>query len=190
MSCRACAGIVNHLDYIQGMGFDAVWISPVVANTPRGYHGYWAQDLYSINPNYGTADELRALSDALHARGMYLMIDIVGNHMGGDISGISQLAPFNRAEQFHDCAGCPGDCNLHNFYTYPETEHCRLANLPDLNHQNAGVRATLLDWAAALVANYSVDGLRIDTVPEVRQRRRALWNGLEESRAEAGQSEK
>jgi alpha-amylase len=99
---------------------------------------------------------------------MYLMVDIVANHMGGDISGISQLAPFNRPEQYHDCAGCPGDCNIHNFYTYPETEHCRLANLPDLNHQNAGVRATLLDWAAELVANYSVDGLRIDTVPEVK----------------------
>jgi alpha-amylase len=43
---------------------DAIWISPVIVNTPGGYHGYWAADLYSINPNFGTADDLRSLVDA------------------------------------------------------------------------------------------------------------------------------
>lgn len=53
-----------------------VWISPVVANldtsTPYGlpYHGYWAQDIYSINPQFGTSADLVALSNALHTRGM------------------------------------------------------------------------------------------------------------------------
>jgi len=69
-------GIQNHLDYIQGMGFDAVWISPITAqltgNTADGYayHGYWQQDLYTINSNFGTASDLKSLSAALHARGM------------------------------------------------------------------------------------------------------------------------
>lgn len=69
-------GIQNHLDYIQGMGFDAVWISPITAqlqgNTPDGYafHGYWQQDLYELNSNFGTAADLKSLSAALHARGM------------------------------------------------------------------------------------------------------------------------
>jgi len=70
------AGIANNLDYIQGMGFDAVWISPVTrqvqGSTPDGsaYHGYWQQDLYELNSNFGTADDLKSLSSALHARGM------------------------------------------------------------------------------------------------------------------------
>jgi glycosidase len=60
LSCQQ-PGIVNHLDYIQGMGFDAIWISPIVTNTPGGYHGYWSKDLYGINPYFGTADDLRQL---------------------------------------------------------------------------------------------------------------------------------
>ncbi|PQE16480.1 Acid alpha-amylase protein [Rutstroemia sp. NJR-2017a BBW] len=48
------------------MGFDAIWISP---------HGYWPEDFYSVNPHFGTSQDLLALSDALHARGMFLMID-------------------------------------------------------------------------------------------------------------------
>ena len=80
-------GITNHLDYIQGMGFDAVWISPITeqlqGSTPDGtaYHGYWQQNIYELNSNFGTADDLRGLSNALHARGMVRKIacDIVAS---------------------------------------------------------------------------------------------------------------
>lgn len=54
-----------------------IWISPVVENVEgpntldgESYHGYWAQDIYSVNTNFGSASDLVALSDALHARGM------------------------------------------------------------------------------------------------------------------------
>ena len=41
--------VVSKLDYIKGMGFDAIWISPIPVNTDGGYHGYWAQDIYQVN---------------------------------------------------------------------------------------------------------------------------------------------
>lgn len=83
-------GIISKLDYIQvsnlrirkvtlliwvleGMGFTAIWISPVVeqvADPSRGYHGYSAQDLYSVNTNFGSADDLKALAAALNSRRM------------------------------------------------------------------------------------------------------------------------
>ncbi|CAD0112971.1 unnamed protein product [Aureobasidium uvarum] len=88
-------GLIKHLDYIQDMGFTAVckevldlskllideqvWISPVVKNlnasTADGssYHGYWAQDIYAVNTNFGSAADLVSLSDALHKRGMVWM---------------------------------------------------------------------------------------------------------------------
>lgn len=56
-----------------------IWISPVVQNivasTSDGesYHGYWAQNIYEVNSNFGTAADLQALSAALHARGMVRM---------------------------------------------------------------------------------------------------------------------
>jgi len=61
-------GLQSKLDYIKGAGFDAIWITPVVANSAGGYHGYWAQDLYAVNGNYGTADDLKALVSAAHAK--------------------------------------------------------------------------------------------------------------------------
>jgi len=69
-------GIINQLDYIQGMGFTAVWISPVTyqfqGSTLEGvaYHGYWQQDLYQLNSAFGSEQDLKDLAIALHARGM------------------------------------------------------------------------------------------------------------------------
>lgn len=81
-------GIIDQLDYIQGMGFDAVYISPVIenleGNTAYGeaYHGYWPQNLYAVNEHFGTEDDLLALSEELHKRDMYFMVDVVINDMG------------------------------------------------------------------------------------------------------------
>ncbi|PPJ61155.1 hypothetical protein CBER1_04170 [Cercospora berteroae] len=82
-------GIVNKLDYIKGMGFTAVWISPVVENIPNSrygqpYHGYWAQNIYALNTNYGTQEDLKALSAALHARGMASLSSAESN-AGADV---------------------------------------------------------------------------------------------------------
>ena len=58
------------------MGFDAVWISPVtkqlegVTAYGEAYHAYWQTDIYSINSHFGSEDDLKALSAALHARGL------------------------------------------------------------------------------------------------------------------------
>ena len=79
-------GIIKHLDYIQGMGFTAVWISPIVEQVPgssyvgESYHGYWPRNLYAFEARFGTEHDFRSLVDAIHARGMRLMLDIVLNH--------------------------------------------------------------------------------------------------------------
>lgn len=81
-------GITQNLDYIQGMNFDAIWISPVVSQLTQStidgeaYTAYWAQDLYSLEPNFGTVADLKELVQAVHDRGMYIMLDVVVNHMG------------------------------------------------------------------------------------------------------------
>ena len=65
-----------------GMGFDAIWISPIVTNTPNGYHGYWMQDLYGFNSNFGSKADLQKLIEDCHSRNMFIMLDVVGNHVG------------------------------------------------------------------------------------------------------------
>ena len=82
-------GIQQQLDYVQGMGATALWITPPVANQwydpyvdYSGYHGYWARDFAKVDEHYGTLSDYQDLSKALHGRGMYLIQDIVINHTG------------------------------------------------------------------------------------------------------------
>ncbi|MEM9447239.1 MAG: alpha-amylase family glycosyl hydrolase [Cyanobacteria bacterium P01_E01_bin.6] len=85
-------GIEQRLDYLQNLGVGAIWITPVVKNPAPdweyNYHGYAAQDLLAIDARFGsdgtqdTAErELRELVDAAHDRGIYVILDIVLNHM-------------------------------------------------------------------------------------------------------------
>ncbi|KAK8018381.1 alpha-amylase [Apiospora marii] len=175
-------GLINHLDYIQGMGFTAVWISPIVKNlegdTPYGYayHGYWAQDIYSLNENFGTEQDLIDLSAALHSRGMYLMVDVVTNHMGfngcGDCVDYSMLKPFDNSGYYHPF------CEI-NYDDDNSARTCwegdNKVSLPDLKTEDSNIRNTFSDWIKDLVAKYSIDGMRIDSVKHVEK---DFWPGF------------
>jgi len=167
-------GIVSKLDYIQGMGFDAIWISPVVENTPGGYHGYWAQNLFKINPHFGTEQDFIDLINECHKRGIWVMLDVVANHMGNqdNDNDFSSFVPFDSPDNYHSL------CQITNWSDPDNVEFCRLSNLPDLNQDNEFVRASLKDWVASMVSKYKLDGLRIDTVPEVKKQ---FWSEFSEN---------
>lgn len=71
-------GVTSRLDHIASLGCDVVWLSPVFASPT--HHGYDATDLYTVEPRLGTNDDLKALIDAAHARGMRIVLDLVPNH--------------------------------------------------------------------------------------------------------------
>ncbi|RPB01936.1 alpha-amylase [Choiromyces venosus 120613-1] len=160
-------GMQSRLGYIQGLGFDAIWITPIVSNTDGGYHGYWAKDIYSVNTNYGSADDLKSLISAAHAKGMYIMVDIVANHMGpGDITTFN---PFNSASYYHS------SCSIDNYNNQTQVEQCQIAGLPDLKTEDSRVRSLFYGWIKNLVPEYSIDGLRLDTVKHVEK---DFWSGF------------
>ncbi|KAF4153940.1 hypothetical protein CNMCM6069_000132 [Aspergillus lentulus] len=185
-STTAACDVTQRLDYIQGMGFTAIWITPVTEqfyeNTGDGtsYHGYWQQNIYEVNSNYGTAQDLRNLADALHARGMYLMVDVVANHMGYDGAGnsvdYSVFTPFGSLSYFHPY------CLISDYSNQTNVEDCWLGDttvsLPDLDTTKTAVRTIWYDWVKGLVANYSIDGLRIDTVKHVEK---DFWPGYNDA---------
>eukprot|EP00042_Codosiga_hollandica_P008824 m.20279 g.20279 ORF g.20279 m.20279 type:complete len:487 (+) comp31882_c0_seq1:94-1554(+) len=156
-------GVINQLDYIVGLGFNAIWISPMVLNTPQGYHGYWAQDIYSVNPNFGSEQDLQNLVQACHAKGIWVMLDVVANHMGNqdNINDFSAFVPFNDSSHYHPY------CQIQDWTNQQQVEFCRLANLPDLMQENSYVADTLTAWISSVISTYGFDGIRIDTVPEV-----------------------
>lgn len=133
------------------------------------YHGYWPEDIYSVNPHFGTADDLLALSDALHARGMFLMIDVVVNHMGSPPTvEYSRYVPFNDSSYYHP------QSFVKNYDSQQDCEEGWLGDghvsLPDLNTEDPTVVLTLQTWIAKLVQKFKIDGLRIDTVKHVRKK--------------------
>ncbi|HEY1562146.1 MAG TPA: alpha-amylase family glycosyl hydrolase [Caulobacteraceae bacterium] len=82
-------GVLRRLDYIQGLGATAIWITPVFKNKPvqgppghesASYHGYWITDFTDVDPHLGTKADFAALVAAAHARGMKVYLDIVINH--------------------------------------------------------------------------------------------------------------
>lgn len=164
------AGAEGQLDYIAGMGFDAIWISPVPVNYHLGYHGYWATDFFKINPHFGTPVDLTNFVDAAHKRGIWIMIDIVMNHVGPVGNDFSNVYPFNKSEHYHqDCPVTQYTCETQMI------QNCRLANLPDLNQRNPFVKDQLQKYLLWLINDFKFDGIRADTVMYIQN---SYWQGL------------
>jgi alpha-amylase len=81
-------GLLERIDYIKGVGTTAIWLTPSFKNKAvqledgpsAGYHGYWITDFTQIDPHLGSNQDLRALVEAAHARGMKVYFDIITNH--------------------------------------------------------------------------------------------------------------
>jgi glycosidase len=120
------AGITQRLDYIKSLGAGALWLSPVLKNLPfdpGSYHGYGIHDFLRAEPRFATNpftadDELRALVDAAHAAGLYVIFDIVLNHTGDVFAYSGQpSAPHSNTAmpvQWRDASGVaqPGQTDV------------------------------------------------------------------------------
>lgn len=159
------------------MGFTAVWISPIVKNVEGStidgdsYHGYWAQKINSLNDRFGSPEDFQKLADALHARNMKLMVDVVTNHMAfkgcGDCVDYSTYDVFNKQEYYHPF------CLITNYDDPVNTQTCwagsNTVSLPDLRTEDTQVRSLWNSWIKDFVSKYSIDGLRIDSCTSVEQ---------------------
>ena len=77
-------GIINHLDYIDDMGFTALWSSPLLENDmpEQSYHGYAITDFYRVDPRFGTLEVYKELASKARQKGIKLIMDQVANHCG------------------------------------------------------------------------------------------------------------
>jgi glycosidase len=118
-------GLIKRLDYIQGLGATAVWLSPVFTNKPvqgppgqesSGYHGYWITDFTRVDPHLGTDADFKAFVDAAHAKGMKVYMDIIANHTADVI-------------QFAECEG-KNECPYRSIADYPYQRRGGVAGQP------------------------------------------------------------
>jgi glycosidase len=79
-------GIQARLDYLQTLGVTTLWVGPVWRQRAdlQTYHGYGIQNFLDVDPRFGSRQDLRDLVDAAHARGMYVILDIIYNHSGNN----------------------------------------------------------------------------------------------------------
>ncbi len=140
-------GLIQRLDYIQGMGMTAIWFAPVFKNKPvqggpgsesAGYHGYWVTDFTSVDPHFGTNDEFRAFVDAAHARGMKVYMDIITNHTADVI-------------YFAECEGT-GQCAYRSKADYPYSRKGGVRGAP-INDGFAGDHVRTAENYAKLTNN-------------------------------------
>jgi glycosidase len=190
-------GLLQHLDYIQGLGATSLWVTPPVSNqwlTPdgsyAGYHGYWAEHFTKVDPHLGTLDDYRELSRALHARGMYLVQDIVVNHTGNFFSYRDRWRADDPAHgwEAHDASPPvprpsqppfdrndprdPAQRGLGIYHWTPDVSDYgdrrqeldfQMSGLDDLDTENPLVRRALRHSYGFWIREAGVDAFRVDT---------------------------
>jgi len=164
-------GIINHLDYLQGLGVTTLWMTPVLENNmpDRTEHGYAFTDHYTIDPRLGGAPAYLALSYALHKRGMKLIQDAVYNHVGSwhflvqdppSEHWLHQWPKFTQTSYKDQPLMDPYGASIDKKTT---ADGWFTTAMPDLNQSNPNVANFLIQHAIWCVETFGVDGWRIDT---------------------------
>ncbi len=202
------AGITQKINsgYFTDLGVNAIWFTPVVEQihgaTDEGtgltyaYHGYWAKDWTTLDPNFGTKKDLETLVQAAHSKGIRILLDVVLNHTGP----VTEIDPVWPEEWVRTDPAC-------SFDTYENTTACTLVkNLPDILTESddpveipdtllakwkeegrlsqeldelnlffertgypRAPRFYIIKWLTDYIHEYGVDGFRVDTVKHVNE---------------------
>ncbi|HEX2554992.1 MAG TPA: alpha-amylase family glycosyl hydrolase [Microvirga sp.] len=171
-------GIRRRLDYLAGLGVDAVWISPIFPS-PMADFGYDVADYCDIDPLFGTLEDFDRLIAEAHARHLRVILDFVPNHTSDrhpwfQESRSSRTSPKRDWYIWRDAKpdGSPPNNWISNFggpaWTWDEATgqyfyHAFLTEQPDLNWRNPQVRAAMYD-ALRFWLRRGVDGFRVDVI--------------------------
>ncbi len=176
-------GIINRLDYIndgdpdsgKSLGAEGIWLSPIFKSP--SYHKYDTTDYYTIDPSFGTMEDLKELASECDKRGIKLILDLVINHTG---SHNQWFVDFRNAHVTGDTAS-----PYYNFYSWNDSgsasgrsfaklgssDHyyeCNFSgDMPELNFDNPLVYDAVLDIAKYYLNEIGVDGFRFDAAKYV-----------------------
>ena len=164
-------GIIDHLDYLDDMGYTQLWLMPVLENDQASYsyHGYSTTDYYRIDPRYGSNGLYRQLSDQLAKRNMGLIKDVILNHIGSEHwwmkdmpasdwinHGGKFVGTNHRRETMHDPHAAPGEAaGFKDGWFVP--------SMPDLNQRNPLLATYLIQNSIWWIETAKLSGIRLDT---------------------------
>ena len=177
-------GVLQHVDYLDELGVDVVWLSPIYAS-PHDDNGYDISDYQAIDPSFGTLEDFDRLAAELHRRGMKIVMDLVVNHTSDEHrwfvdSSSSPSSPKRdwywwRKPRLGFVGGEPGaePTNWESYFSGPAWQydeasgeyylHLFSRKQPDLNWENPEVRGAVYSMMRWWLER-GVDGFRMDVI--------------------------
>lgn len=156
-------GIREKLDYLAGLGVNALYLTPIF--TAPSNHKYDTADFYAVDPRFGGGGALRRLVDAAHARGMHILLDGVFNHVGEGFAPFQDVVRRGRASEYFSWFIIRGDFPQKEPLNYEVFASC--SYMPKLDTSNPAVQEYLCGVGTHYIAEYGVDGWRLDVSDEV-----------------------
>jgi len=181
-------GILDNLDYLDNLGINTIWITPIVDNIDwnmrhdkegdqYGYHGYWTEDFTQLDEHLGDLETFKELIDSAHDRGIKIMVDVVLNHTGYGLKSTDSGTDISNYPTDEDRATFEG---LIRENPVPgDDQRGELDGLPDLRTEDPAVREQIVGWQtdwlerARTDRGDTIDYFRVDTVKHVDN---TTWN--------------
>lgn len=177
-------GIINHLDYIDEMGFTSIWLNPVIENhmPESSYHGYAITDFYKTDPRFGTNEEYLELAEKMDKRGMKLIMDMIMNHCGAEHWWMKDMpskdwinfegkfkVTNHRKTLVQDPYGSDIDKKIFEDGWF-------VSAMPDLNQRNPFMATYLIQNTIWWIEYLGLDGIRMDTYPYPNKEFMTVWS--------------
>jgi glycosidase len=179
-------GVMDHLDYIQDLGMTAIWFTPTFENdmtTEYGaYHGYAATDLYKVDRRFGSNELYKELVDAVHDRGMKVIMDMIHNHIGDQHWWMDDLPTKDWVHDYEEY----GQTNYRGVIVgdpyASQSDMDRLVKgwfvkeMPDLDQRNELLADYLIQNTIWWIEYSGIDGIRMDTYVFPYKEYMARWS--------------
>ncbi len=147
-------GVEDRLDVIQNLGFTTISLSPIMENAKKGYHGYWIEDFYSIDDQFGDKEALESLIDAAHKRDIKIVLELVTNYAGENFAEKEKKATEDWFKE-NDISPTEGNEWMNESVTFDQS--------------NSEVQNYLLDVADYWMDTYEIDGYKLHAADQADQ---------------------
>lgn len=167
------AGIRAHVDYLDAMGFTAIWLNPILENNqPQwSYHGYATTDYYQVDARFGSNEEYTELVEYARGRGMKVIMDMIMNHCGSEHWWMTDLPTLDwinndgeymqtthRRTTLRDPYALPSDVKAF-------ADGWFVKEMPDLNQRQPLLEDYLIQNTIWWIEYLGLGGIRMDTYP-------------------------
>lgn len=157
------AGIIEKMDYLKELGINALYLTPVFRSISN--HKYDIIDYFTVDPQFGTKEELRQLVKLAHENGIRVVLDAVFNHCSMEMQQFQDVLEKGRESRFYDWFIIDGDFPEPEKMNYECFAACNY--MPKLNTANEEVQDFLLEIAIYWIREADIDGWRLDVSDEV-----------------------